>query len=132
MGIKDKAKAAAVTGLIMGLGATAPHNRDTVPLVSRGKTIAQVEAAEKAARMRTQTRDAGVRKGGSSGKKYGTGGASAQHGPPQRLGPGVDGRCARDELVVRRLSSSVTLCPYSHCVSIAVLSGLCWPQRFGK
>lgn len=68
MSIKDKAKAAAVSGLIMGLGATAPHDQSTVPVVSRGQTLAKVEAAEKAARMRTQTRDAGVRKGGSSGK----------------------------------------------------------------
>lgn len=69
MGMKDKAKAAAVTGLIMGLGATAPDNRGAVPAVSRAESLAKIQAAEQAARMRTETRNAGVRKGGSSGTK---------------------------------------------------------------
>ncbi|MDP9696186.1 UNVERIFIED_ORG: hypothetical protein J2X79_003765 [Arthrobacter globiformis] len=69
MSFKDKAKAAAVSGLIMGLGATAPDNRGTVPPPTRGDSLAKVEAAERAARMRTQTRNAGVRAGGNSGKK---------------------------------------------------------------
>jgi hypothetical protein len=69
MDMKDKAKAAAVTGLIMGLGATAPDNRGAVPAVSRAESLAKIQAAEQAARMRTETRNAGARKGWSSGTK---------------------------------------------------------------
>lgn len=69
MGFKDKAKAAAVSGLIMGLGATAPDNRGAVPPPARGTNLAKIEAAERAAKMRTETRAAGDRKGGTSGKK---------------------------------------------------------------
>lgn len=69
MGFKDTAKAAVVSGVIMGLNATAPDNRGSIPAVSRGESLAKIQAAENAARMRTQTRDAGVRAGGNSGKK---------------------------------------------------------------
>lgn len=69
MGFKDTAKSAVISGAIMAIGATAPNNQGSVPAVARAEALAKVAAAENAARMRTQTRDAGMRKGGNSGKK---------------------------------------------------------------
>ena len=69
MGFKNTAKSALISGAIMAAGATAPNNQGSVPVVAKADALAKVAAAENAARMRTQTRDAGVRKGGNSGKK---------------------------------------------------------------
>lgn len=70
MGFKDTAKAAVVSGAIMGLNATAPdNNRGSIPAVSRGASLTKIQAAENAARMRTQTRDTGMRVSGNSGKR---------------------------------------------------------------